>query len=201
MINFFTLILLALLVLLEVILVTAIFKNITFSKQDKHYKNKVMTRDILELILLISVIFLLVYKYLQFMNISNTNAYKSAIIIVIITIIVYVYINYDFLKSIFVENFECATVDDLQGEQIKYLTDDKVFSMVPANARMGCSGKDMYAFGNLYPFHSIDIKSLPEHREEMVETVNVKFNDNEKNNFKLDVVPLEEAENEIVNNT
>ena len=81
MINFFTLILLALLVLLEVILVTAIFKNITFSKRDKHYKNKVMTRDILEMILLISVIFLLVYKYLQFMNVSNSNAYKSAIII------------------------------------------------------------------------------------------------------------------------
>ena len=65
MINFFTLVLLALLVLLKVILVTAIFKNITFSKQDKHYKNKVLTRDLLEVILLVSVIFLLVYMLPQ----------------------------------------------------------------------------------------------------------------------------------------
>lgn len=200
MINFFTLILLALLVLLEVILVTAIFKNITFSKRDKHYKNKVMTRDILEMILLISVIFLLVYKYLQFMNVSNSNAYKSAIIIVIITIIVYGYINYNFFKSMFTENFECATVDEAQGKQITYLTDDKVFSMVPSNTRMECSSKDMYSFGHKYPFHSIDLKSLPGNQEEMSETVKVNFND-KKNNFKLHVIPLEEAENEIVNNT
>ena len=92
MINFFTLVLLALLVLLKVILDT-LFKNITFSLQDKHYKNKVLTRDLLEVILLVSVIFLLVYKYLEFMKISSENAYKSAITVVLITIVFYVFIN------------------------------------------------------------------------------------------------------------
>ena len=201
MINFFTLVLLALLVLLKVILVSAIFKNITFSKQDKHYKNKVLMRDLLEVILLVSVIFLLVYKYLEFMNISSVNAYKSAITVVLITIVFYVFINYDFFKTMYTENFECSTVDDLQGDQIKFLTDSKVFSMVPAQARDECSGKDMYAFGHRYPFHSIDLKSLPGHREEMVEIVNAEFNENKKNNFKLDVVPLDQAEDELVINS
>ena len=201
MINIFTLVLLALLVLLKVILVTAIFKNITFSKQDKHYKNKVLTRDILEVILLVSVIFLLVYKYLEFMNISSENAYKSAITVVLITIVFYVFINYDFFKNMYTENFKCPTVDEVQANGINYLTDDKVFSMVPAQARAECSGKDMYAFGHLYPFHSIDIKNLPGHREEMKEVVQAEFNENNKNNFKLDVVPLDHAENELVINS
>ncbi len=201
MINFFTLVLLALLVLLKVILVTAIFKNITFSKNDKHYKNKVLTRDLLEVILLVSVIFLLVYKYLEFMNISSENAYKSAITVVLITIVFYVFINYDFFKTMFTENFKCPTVDEVQSGDINYLSKDKVFSMVPSQARAECSGKDMYAFGHLYPFHSIDLKSLPGHREEMVEVINAEFNENKKNNFKLDVVPLDQAEDELVINS
>lgn len=201
MINFFTLVLLALLVLLKVILVTAIFKNITFSRQDKHYKNKVLTRDLLEVILLVSVIFLLVYKYLEFMNISSQNAYKSAITVVLITIVFYVFINYDFFKDVYTENFKCPTVDDLQKESINYLTKDKIFSLVPAQARDECSGKDMYAFGHLYPFHSIELESLPDHREEMKEVVQAEFNDTKKNNFKLDVVPLDHAENDLVINS
>ena len=202
MINFFTLILLALLVLLEVILVTTIFKNVTFSSNDKHYKNKVLMRDILEVILLVAVIFLLVYKYLEFMNVSSVNAYKSAMTIVIITIVVYVFINYNFFKALYNENFSnCDTVEDVQGDQIKYLSKDKVFSMVPAQARAQCSGKDMYAFGHLYPFHSIDIKSLPGHREEMVEKVTAEFNDKKKEDYKLVVIPLDQAEHELVANS
>lgn len=200
MINFFTLILLALLVLLQVILVTALFKNIHFSRQDKHYKNKELVRDVLEAILLVSVIFLLVYKYLQFVGISNKNSYKSAMVVVVVTLIVYGGINYNFFRAVYNENFSCKTIDDLQKKDIEFLTDDKAFSMVTSRDRMECSGKDIYAFGNLYPFHSIDIRNLPGHREEMVETVTAEFNSDKKNNFKLDVVPLDMAENEIVAN-
>ena len=44
------------------------------------------------------------------MNISSENAYKSAITVVLITIVFYVFINYDFLKTIYTENFKCPTV-------------------------------------------------------------------------------------------
>ena len=135
------------------------------------------------------------------MNISSENAYKSAITVVLITIVFYVFINYDFFKTMYTENFKCPTVDEVQADSINYLTNDKVFSMVPAQARAECSGKDMYAFGHLYPFHSIDIKSLPGHRDEMKEVVQAEFNEDKKNNFKLDVVPLDHAENELVINS
>ena len=45
MINFFTLILLALLILLKIILVTAIFNNVSFKEDNKNYKTKILVRD------------------------------------------------------------------------------------------------------------------------------------------------------------
>ena len=51
------------------------------------------------------------------------------------------------------------------------------------------------------PSIPIDIKSLPGHRDEMKEVIQAEFNEDKKNNFKLDVVPLDHAENELVINS
>ena len=89
MINFFTLILLALLILLKIILVTAIFNNVVFKEDEKNYKTKVLVRDIFEAILLVCVIFVLVTKYLEFVNVAPRTAYISGIVVSILTLVFY----------------------------------------------------------------------------------------------------------------
>ena len=46
MINFFTIVLLGLLILLKVILVTSLFKNIEISRSDKHFKTKTIIKEV-----------------------------------------------------------------------------------------------------------------------------------------------------------
>ena len=200
MINFFTIVLLGLLILLKVILVTSLFKNIEISRSDKHFKTKTIIKDTVEGLLLLIIIFLLVYKYLQFMGTSNVGAYRVAILAIVLVFIFYVILNAEHFSKTLKENFKCKTVDDLEINDTDFLTEDKIFSIVPSNVRASCSGKDMYNFGNLYPFNSLTVKNLVGNRPEMSETVEAEFDEEGKDDFKFNVISLEEADNTILLN-
>ena len=134
MINFFTLILLALLILLKIILVTAIFNNVSFKEDNKNYKTKILVRDILEAFLLICVIYVLVVKYLEFINVPSNTANTWGSVSAFVTLVLYVLLNLNFLKKYYKETFQCESVSELHRDKIDYLTDSKVFSLVPSHS-------------------------------------------------------------------
>jgi hypothetical protein len=188
MINFFTLILLALLILLKIILVTAIFNNVVFKDDEKNYKTKALVRDIFEAILLVCVIFVLVTKYLEFVNVAPRTAYISGIVVSILTLVFYLAMNFNFLDKYYKETFKCETIGDLHSNKIKHLTDDKVFSMTPSQTLLRCSDSSIYSFDDKYPFTKGDMSNTIDHREELVEQDKPEFNNSENPNMKLLVI-------------
>jgi hypothetical protein len=188
MINFFTLILLALLILLKIILVTAIFNNVIFKENEKNYKTKILIRDILEAILLTCVIFVLVTKYLEFINVLPRTAYIWGLVIAVITLVFNLLINFNFLDKYYNETFKCETVGDLHSNKIPYLTDNKVFSMVPSATLLKCQDSSIYSFDHKYSFTKGDMSNTIGHRKELVEYDNPEFNNAENPNMKLMVI-------------
>tara|TARA_Y100000590_G_scaffold244948_1_gene275307 strand:+ start:32 stop:628 length:597 start_codon:yes stop_codon:yes gene_type:complete len=194
MINFFTLILLALLILLKVILVTAIFNNISFKEENK---SKILIRDFLEAILLICVIFVLVVKYLQFINVSKRAAILSGTVVAGVTLVLYVIINFKILDRYFQENFQCNTVKDLHADKIEYLTDNKIFSMTPSNVLSKCPDSNLYAHENKYPFNIGNMSDTLGHMENLIEEENPEFNSTESPNMNLLVVDLNGRDSDL----
>jgi hypothetical protein len=193
MINFFTLILLALLILLKIILVTAIFNNVSFKEDNKNYKTKVLVRDILEAFLLICVIFVLVVKYLEFINVSSKTAYTWGIVSAVVTLVLYVLLNLNFLSKYYKETFQCQSVGELHSDKIDYLTDSEVFSLVPSQTMIQCNNKNIYSHENKYPFSFGDLSNTIGHRNELVDSENQVFNDTENDNMKFLVVDLNKS--------
>ena len=193
MINFFTLVLLALLILLKIILVTAIFNNVSFKEDNKNYKTKILVRDILEALLLICVIFVLVVKYLEFINVSSKTAYTWGIVSAFITFVLYILVNLNFLNKYYKETFQCQSVSELHNDKIDYLTDSKVFSLVPSQTMIKCNEKNIYSHENKYPFSFGDLSNTIGHRNELVDYENQVFNDTENDNMKFLVVDLNKS--------
>ena len=193
MINFFTLILLALLILLKIILVTAIFNNISFKEDNKNYKTKILVRDILEAFLLICVIYVLVVKYLEFINVPSNTANTWGSVSAFVTLILYVLLNLNFLNKYYKETFQCESVSELHSDKIDYLTDSKVFSLVPSQTMIKCNEKNIYSHENKYPFSFGDLSNTIGHRNELVNSENQVFNDTENRNMKFLVVDLNKS--------
>ena len=193
MINFFTLILLALLILLKIILVTAIFNNVSFKEDNKNYKTKILVRDILEALLLICVIFVLVVKYLEFINVSSKTAHRWGIVSAFVTLILYIILNLNFLNKYYKETFQCQSVSELHSDKIDYLTESKVFSLVPSQTMIKCNEKNIYSHENKYPFSFGDLSNTLGHRNELVDSKNQVFNDTENDNMKFLVVDLNKS--------
>ena len=178
---------------MKIILVTAIFNNVSFKEDNKNYKTKVLVRDILEAFLLICVIFVLVVKYLEFINVSSKTAYTWGIVSAVVTLVLYVLLNLNFLSKYYKETFQCQSVGELHSDKIDYLTDSEVFSLVPSQTMIQCNNKNIYSHENKYPFSFGDLSNTIGHRNELVDSESQTFNDTENDNMKFLVVDLNKS--------
>ena len=87
--------LLAILVLIQIMLVSQIFNSIKIPKGVSHYKKRLLIRDLMELSFMTLLIFLLSLNYLEFMGLDFKSSLKWSLMIVLIVIIGYVVNNYN----------------------------------------------------------------------------------------------------------
>ena len=87
----------------------------------KNYKTKILVRDILEAFLLICVIYVLVVKYLEFINVPSNTANTWGSVSAFVTLVLYVLLNLNFLNKYYKETFQCKAVSELHNDKIDYL--------------------------------------------------------------------------------
>ena len=97
--SYLSLLVLMVLVLIELGIITFIFNNIKFSKTDKQFKNKVLLRDILELVVLLTLTSLLVYNYVKYLNLKHLNPLLITVVLSVAVIIFWLGLNIDNLKE------------------------------------------------------------------------------------------------------
>ena len=220
--SYLSLLVLMVLVLIELGIITFIFNNIKFSKTDKQFKNKVLLRDILELVVLLTLTSLLVYNYVKYLNLKHLNPLLITVVLSVAVIIFWLGLNIDNLKetvlgenSIFkflfkevdivkqvvegkANNKKKDTENNNSNRDVEdYLNKNSVFSKYPANAR-DIEKVRNYRFNNLYPFY-LDKQFSGEHDNSKLsfEDYNLEKNNKtfDKNKYKL-VLPTNKSYSE-----
>ena len=166
--------LLAILVLIQIMLVSQIFNSIKIPKGVSHYKKRLLIRDLMELCFMTLVIFLLSLNYLEFMGLTVKSSLKWSSIIVIIVIVGYVINNY---KQI-MEGFN-NDKNNISG----YIADNYSFGKNP---------EAVYRFNHLYPF-SLDDRGKHVPSDKMISVSEAEFNNNVPQK-KLQVIFVNEPE-------
>ena len=131
--------LLAILVLIQIMLVSQIFNSIKIPKGVSHYKKRVIIKDLMELCFMTLVIFLLSLNYLEFMGLDFKCSLKWSLMIVLLVIVGYVVSNYKEIMEGFSENIENNDKNNVSG----YIAENYSFGKNP---------ESIYRFNHLYPF-------------------------------------------------
>ena len=131
--------LLAILVLIQIMLVSQIFNSIKIPKGVSHYKKRVIIKDLMELCFMTLVIFLLSLNYLEFMGLDFKCSLKWSLMIVLLVIVGYVVSNYKEIMEGFSENIENNDKNNVSG----YIAENYSFGKNP---------ESIYRFIHLYPF-------------------------------------------------
>ena len=126
--------LLAILVLIQIMLVSQIFNSIKIPKGVSHYKKRVIIKDLMELCFMTLVIFLLSLNYLEFMGLDFKCSLKWSLMIVLLVIVGYVVSNYKEIMEGFTEN------------------KNNVSGYIAENYSSGKNLESIYRFNHLYPF-------------------------------------------------
>ena len=126
--------LLAILVLIQIMLVSQIFNSIKIPKGVSHYKKRLIIKDLMELCFMTLVIFLLSLNYLEFMGLDFKCSLKWSLMIVLLVIVGYVVSNYKEIMEGFTEN------------------KNNVSGYIAENSSFGKNLESIYRFNHLYPF-------------------------------------------------
>ena len=126
--------LLAILVLIQIMLVSQIFNSIKIPKGVSHYKKRLIIKDLMELCFMTLVIFLLSLNYLEFMGLDFKCSLKWSLMIVLLVIVGYVVSNYKEIMEGFTEN------------------NNNVSGYIAENYSSGKNPESIYRFNYLYPF-------------------------------------------------
>ena len=134
--------LLAILVLIQIMLVSQIFNSIKIPKGVSHYKKRLIIKDLMELCFMTLVIFLLSLNYLEFMGLNFKCSLKWSLMIVLLVIVGYVVSNYKEIMEGFTENIE----------NIENNENNNVSGYIAENYSSGKNPESIYRFNHLYPF-------------------------------------------------
>jgi len=134
--------LLAILVLIQIMLVSQIFNSIKIPKGVSHYKKRVIIKDLMELCFMTLVIFLLSLNYLEFMGLDFKCSLKWSLMIVLLVIVGYVVSNYKEIMEGFTENKENKENNDKNN----------ISGYIAGNYSFGKNPEAVYRFNHLYPF-------------------------------------------------
>ena len=134
--------LLAILVLIQIMLVSQIFNSIKIPKGVSHYKKRLIIKDLMELCFMTLVIFLLSLNYLEFMGLNFKCSLKWSLMIVLLVIVGYVVSNYKEIMEGFTENIE----------NIENIENNDVSGYIAENYSFGKNLESIYRFNHLYPF-------------------------------------------------
>lgn len=149
--------LLAILVLIQIMLVSQIFNAIKIPKGVPHYHKRLVIRDLIELTFMSLVIYLLSLNYLEFMGLNIKSASCWSLLIIAVVIVGYLVTNYKTIMEGFKNN-------NISG----YLAE---------NYSLGRNPESIYRFNNLYPF-SLDERGVSMPNNEMVNVTEAEFNNN-----------------------
>lgn len=164
--------LLAILVLIQIMLVTTIFKNIKVDPRDPHYKKKELFIDLAEVGFMTLVIYLLAVNYLEFIGMSLKKANKWSMLLALLVIVGYFVVNF---KSL-VEGFKS---DKKNGDDLsQYLA---------GNFDNSLSLDEIYKMSSKYPFDKDNIGKAEKYYQELVKVEKVEF-DEDISQEKLRVV-------------
>ena len=159
MVGFFKLFLLVLLILVEIVTIDKIFETVTLKSSEKNYKKKLFLKNMVELLILIIFIFILVYKYLEYYSVPTKDAVNVAIILSFLVVVIFLVQNKRELNILLSEGFsntehfgECP----VNEQNIPFLDEKKIFSLVPAIYRDMLSENDRYKIACKYPFYIED---------------------------------------------
>ena len=159
MVGFFKLFLLVLLILVEIVTIDKLFETVTLKSSDKNYKKKLFLKNMVELLILIIFIFILVYKYLEYYSVPTKDAVNVAIILSFMVLVIFLVQNKRELNILLSEGFsntehfgECP----VNEQNIPFLDEKKIFSLVPAIYRDMLSENDRYKIACKYPFYIED---------------------------------------------
>ena len=170
--------LLAILVLIQIMLVTSIFKNIEVEPRDPHYRKKQILIDLAEVGFMTLVIYLLSINYLEFIGMTLVKANKWSLILALLVIVGYFVVNF---KSLVEEGF-----------RIRKKTQEKedISNCLARNYPNKVSLDDIYKMGKKYPFVQDSIGKNEKYYEELYIVEPAKF-EKDSGEEKLRVVFLE----------
>jgi hypothetical protein len=164
--------LLAILVLIQIMLVSQIFNAIKIPKGVPHYHKRLVIRDLIELTFMSLVIYLLSLNYLEFMGLNIKLASYWSLLIIAVVIVGYLVTNYKTIMEGFNNN-------NISG----YLAE---------NYSLGRNPESIYRFNNLYPF-SLDERGVSMPNNDMINVSEAEFNNNSPQK-KLHVTFVNEPE-------
>lgn len=154
--------LLAILVLIQIMLVTTIFKNIKVDPRDPHYKKKELFIDLTEVGFMTLIIYLLALNYLEFTGMTLANSSKWSLILALLVLLGYFVVNF---KSL-VEGFKS---DKKNGDDLsQYLA---------GNYPHTVSLDERYKMSTKYPFNYGDIGKAEKYYKELVKIMKVEFDE------------------------
>ena len=170
--------LLAILVLIQIMLVTSIFKNIEVEPRDPHYRKNQILIDLAEVGFMTLVIYLLSINYLEFIGMSLEKANKWSMLLALLVIVGYFVVNF---KSLVEEGFRIRKKTQEKEDISQYLA---------GNYQHTVSLDDRYKMGQKYPFVQDSIGKKEKYYKELYNVEQEKF-EKDSGEEKLSVVFLE----------
>lgn len=169
--------LLAILVLIQIMLVSQIFNAIKIPKGVPHYHKRLVIRDLIELTFMSLVIYLLSLNYLEFMGLNIKSASYWSLLIIAVVIVGYLVTNY---KTI------------MEGFNNNKNNNNNISGYLAENYSLGRNPESIYRFNNLYPF-SLDEHGVSMPNNDMINVSEAEFNNNSPQK-KLHVTFVNEPE-------
>ena len=170
--------LLAILVLIQIMLVTTIFNNIKINRADPHYKIKELLLDLFELGFMVLVIYLLSLNYLEFVGVSISVANKWSLGIISVVIIGYLVINFRTLMKDFGLDVVDKVKDKVKEVRRKREEEKDISKHLAGNYNNTVSMDDRYKISKKYPFYLDSIGKPVNNHPELVSVEKPEFNNN-----------------------